>query len=232
MRAEGKPCPFFFVPLTVQCGHRGNTRTWWKLRFSTALIKSKLWSYRRSPSEYPRRHFPYLILHPQPPAPPRLFSHLRVYPLSFSLLLAFFFFFCLILSGSPSFSNRWSLRALLPPPFQQRQSEQEAKERIGRAERASGFNNLQPHGRRRRPKRLGSSCGDGEACFPPPSSGYSSAGSSGRTSGWADEITLSLIGGFLMAAAERHIKTQQTLNSQDNSTKVTKFYQFLPTQGF
>lgn len=67
-----------------------------------------------------------------------------------------------------------------------------------------------------RPKHLDSSCGDGEEGFPLPSSHYSSSGSSGWTSGWADEITLSLIGGFLMAAAESHIKTQQTLNSQDN----------------
>lgn len=41
-----------------------------------------------------------------------------------------------------------------------------------------------------------------------------------------------------MAAAESHIKTQQTLNSQDNYImtlkqrgEVTKFYQFLPSQG-
>lgn len=39
-----------------------------------------------------------------------------------------------------------------------------------------------------------------------------------------------------MASAESHIKTQQTLNSQDNyimtlkqREEVTKFYQFLPT---
>lgn len=41
-----------------------------------------------------------------------------------------------------------------------------------------------------------------------------------------------------MAAAESHIKTQQTLNSQDNYImtlkqrgEVTKFYQFFPSQG-
>lgn len=45
-------------------------------------------------------------------------------------------------------------------------------------------------------KRLDSSCEDGEAGFPLASSHYGSSRSGRRTSGWADEITLSLIGGF------------------------------------